>query len=306
MALTKEQRLANLARGRQKAIENRRKRAAERKAAPAPKKPVPPEVNESQQPGMGDFEEEEEEGLLFDVEAAPDGLIDPPTDEGTLSKVFRKLGLKGNSTSANDEPAPRAASVTAKLNKHQQSLYDSFAPLAIQAFILVSGWTWGRLGEDYQALAPDEQTATRIIAPLMRVYARTSKIGTALNPNHADLAASMAALVGYVWTSYGLYKQIKAEKAEEYDDGYQPVSTAPSNIRSFDERESGHSSADARRGAPGATGTDGRAASRGNGYHESNLDLSKLSPDEQYAYEKLSRLRQLDYASRARRSGFAG
>lgn len=294
MAITKEQRLANLAKAREVSARNRKARAAAKKQQP---KQVEQDVL---QPGAGEYEDDE--GLLFDVEAAPEGLIDPPADESAISKVLRKIGLKGNA-SANDEPAPRA-SFSPKLNKHQQSLYDSFAPLAIQGFILVAGWTWARMGEDYQALAPDEQTSTRIIGPLMRIYARTSKIGTELNPNHADAAASMAALIGYVWTSYGLYKQIRAEKEEAYNDGYQHIAAAD-NVRPIGQSENRPSYADPGRGVNGAGDGNGRAASRSNGPTQPGVDLSKLSEAERAAYEKLSRLSALDYASRARRSGLA-
>lgn len=284
MPLTPEQRAANLARGRQTAIENRRKRAAEKKAAPAsqPAAAPAPDVPGDDHP-------------LFDVEDAPEGLLDSQDSDSAIAKVFKRLGLKGEV----HDKEPRALP-SAKLTKAQQSMYDSFAPLAIQGFVVVAGWSWGLLGEEYRVLAPSEEVATKIIAPLMRIYARTSKIAASLNPNHTDAAASLAALVGYVWSSYGMYKQIKQEK-QDYADENAGVTA----LRPAASYQSGNDREDAGRDAPGASAETGRAATRRNGNQQPGVDLSKLSESERRAYEKLSHLRELDYASRARRSGHA-
>lgn len=290
MALTKEQRAANLARGRQTAIDNRRKRAAEKKApnAPASQPVTAPAAPDA----IGDDQ------ALFDVEDAPEGMFNGQDSDSALAKVFKKLGLKGEV----HDKEPRALP-SAKLTKAQQSMYDSFAPLAIQGFVVVVGWSWGLLGEDYRVLAPSEEVAEKIIAPLMRIYARTSKIAASLNPNHTDAAASLAALIGYVWSSYGMYKQIKQEKQEYADEN--TVSERFTAIRPSHAPESRDDGEDARRNAAEAGNANGRAAPRRNGNQEHGVDLSKLTESERRAYEELSRLRDLDFASRARRSGHA-
>jgi hypothetical protein len=236
------------------------------------------------------------------VEAAPDDVF-PQEEEGALAKVFKKLGLKG----ADREEKEYKATPSAKLTKAQQSLYDSFAPLAIQAFIVVVGWSWGLMGEEYKVLAPDEEVAEKIVAPLMRIYARSSKIGTTLNPNHIDAAASMAAMIGYAWTSISLYQQIKQEKAANeqpgingYPNGYTELRASPPATD-----ESGYGNANTGRDVTRANSRRNGANAQSNGHQQPDFDPRNLTESERRAYEKLSVLRERDYQSRARRSGNA-
>jgi hypothetical protein len=84
MPQTPEQRLANLAKGR----ETRAKNIAAKKAAGSPPikkvKLVAPPLEDAKT---------EENAVLFDVEQAPDTVF---PEESALDKVFKKLGLKGN------------------------------------------------------------------------------------------------------------------------------------------------------------------------------------------------------------------
>ncbi len=288
MPLTPEQRNAALARGRATAAANREARKAG-KLPPITKKPVIAPVPTPMK---------EDEGALFDVEQAPEGILD---SSSALDKVFKKLGLKG--TDEKKEEAYKAPQ--AKLTKAQQSLYDSFAPLAIQAFIVCAGWSWSLLDKDFgEVLAPSEEVAEKIIAPLMRIYARTSKIGTSLNPNGVDAAASLAALIGYVWSSYSAYKLMKQEKAaneQGFANNYTELRARP-----LDASESGYGGENNGRHAHrAATGVRG-AATQSDGPGQGSVDLSNLSDSERRAYEKLSVLRERDFASRARRSGLGG
>lgn len=286
MPLTPEQRAANLAKGRATAAANRAKRKAAAQVVKVQKPPV-----QAPPPGatMPD------DSALFDVEDAPEGIF---PQGSAIDKVFKKLGLKGN---AQEEKEYKGVP-SAKLTKAQQSLYDSFAPLAIQGFIICAGWGWSLLGEEYKVLAPSDEVAEKIIAPLMRIYARTSQITASMNPNHMDAAASLAALIGYVWSSLMIYGHIKEEKAA-YEQG---IDTRNNGFRPFDTRQNGHDNEDDRRDVTRANTSDGRAAVPGNGHDEPGVNLSNLSESERRAYEKLSTLRQRDFESRARRSGLGG
>lgn len=285
MGLTDEAR----AKGRATAAANRKRRAEERRAG---------KINAPVQTAPA-----EDESALFDVEDAPEDVF-PQEEDGALAKVFKKLGLKGDTSEKEYKPVP-----SAKLTKAQQSLYDSFAPLAIQAFIVCAGWAWSLMGPEYKVLAPSEEIAEKIVAPLMRIYARESKITSSLNPNHMDAAASLAALVGYAWTSVMLYSEIKQEKANseptsitDYasrNNGYTELRPSP-----LDTSENGHSNPD-----PGRNVTRSHSWRNGSNAKSdgtaSNFDVRNLTESERRQYEALSVLRERDHASRARRSGHA-
>lgn len=284
MPLTPEAR----AKGRATAAANRAKRKATQsvKVKPAPV-----------QPSTSNGVPASDEGALFDVEAAPDGIF---PQGSALDKVFKRLGLKGDDSGQEKE---YKGVPSAKLTKAQQSLYDSFAPLAIQAFVICAGWGWSLLGEEYKVLAPSEEVAEKIVAPLMRIYARTSQITASMNPNHMDAAASLAALIGYVWSSLMIYGEIKQEKAAN-EQGIDNVRN--NGFRPVDARQNGHDNEDNRRNVASANTGDGRAAVSRNGNEQPGVDLRNLSESERRAYEKLSTLRDRDFASRARRSGIGG
>lgn len=241
---------------------------------------------------------------VFDVEEAPDDTFPTEEKEGAFSKIAAALGLKTD-TSEEKEQRPLPA---AKLNKQQQAIFDAWTPLAISGFVLCAGWCWRKIEPEYgHLLAPSDEVATKIVAPLMRIYARMSKIGTTLNPNHVDAAAAMAALVGYAWTSIGLWQEIQTQKAQEQEQN--GSTTARNNVIDSQLRAS-----------PIATDEDGtgnqnngrshirRHAANANGASTVNgnsefFDINNLTDVERRAYEKLSVLRERDYASRARRSG---
>jgi hypothetical protein len=275
MPQTAEQRMANLAKANAVRAAKRAAKKAQGVSTPIKKEAALTPPGEP---------EELSGGAVFDVEEAPDGTF---SQDSALDKVFKKLGLKGTT----EEKQEARTLPTAKLTKAQQSLYDSFAPLAIQAFIVSAGWMWSLMGQEYKILAPSDEVAEKIVAPIMRVYARESQIAASLNPNHTDIAASLAALVGYAWTSIMLYQEIKQEK-EEYGE-YRPA--RPAEVR--------HDSENDGRNAIRANAHDGRATAESNGHKQPDIDISHLTESEQRSYKNLSRLRDLDYASRARRSG---
>jgi hypothetical protein len=288
MPLTDEAR----AKGRATAAANR----AKRKAAQSSKVKVPkPVTTPTPVPAPGATMPDE--SGLFDVEEAPEGIF---PQGSALDKVFKKLGLKGDT----HEEKEYKGVPSAKLTKAQQSLYDSFAPLAIQAFVVCAGWSWSLVGEEYRGLAPSDEVAEKIVAPLMRIYARTSQISTSMNPNHMDAAASLAALVGYVWSSLMIYQEIKQEKAANEQSGID--STRYNGNGQFDTSQSGYGRENSGRDATRANGSNDRAAAQSNGNEQPGVNLSNLSESERRAYDKLSQLRERDYQSRLRRSGNAG
>jgi hypothetical protein len=146
-------------------------------------------------------------------------------------------------------------------------------------------------------LAPSEEVAEKIVAPLMRIYARTSKIAASLNPNHTDAAASLAALVGYAWTAITLYQQIKEEKELAATNG-----TSTNGLRPLDTNETRHGGQDNGRNASRSNSGVNGAVAQSNG-NAGDSHLNTLSDAERRAYEKLSQLRQRDFESRSRRSG---
>lgn len=243
------------------------------------------------------------EEAVFDVEDAPEDTFPAEEKEGAFSKIAAALGLK-NDTSEEKEQRPLPA---AKLNKQQQAIFDAWTPLAISGFVLCAGWCWRRIEPEYgHLLAPSDEVATKIVAPLMRIYARMSKIGTTLNPNHVDAAAAMAALVGYAWTSINLWQEIQTQKAQEQEEH---GSTARNNVIDSQLRaspiatdEGGAGNENARRSHIRRHAANANGASSVNGAGEF-FDISNLTDVERRAYEKLSQLRERDYASRARRSG---
>lgn len=240
--------------------------------------------------------------MVFDVEDAPEDTFPTEEKQGAINKVFSALGLKSDTP----EEKEQKAYPSAKLTKQQQAVYDAWTPLAISGFVLCAGWCWKRIEPDYgHLLAPSEDVANKIIAPLMRIYARMSKVGTTLNPNHVDAAAAMAALIGYAWTSVGLWQEIQQAKQENEANG-STANTASTELRarSVDANQSGDVNADPGRSHIRRHAANGNGNSTVSGAAD-GVNLGNLTEVERRAYEKLSTLRERDYQSRARRSGIA-
>ncbi len=225
--------------------------------------------------------------FTIDVEDAPEDTF-VEEKESLLGNIFSKLGIKNTP----DEGVKQGKSPT-KLTARQRQFCDTFTPLASWSFMLAAAWVWGRIGNDYRVLAPSEEVATNIVAPLIRIYARQAKFVNAINPNYIDGAASMTALIGYVYSSVELYRQIKsgALDAEGTNDEQEPA-----NFASYQSR---HGRADAGRDA--VQRADGRDTQ---GVTDSqHIDTGTLTAHERYQFEKLSALRQRDIDVRTRRSG---
>src|SRR5258708_32758423 len=138
-------------------------------------------------------EKEVPQGELFTVEQAPPDIF---PEEKPLDKVFKALGLNAKKEEKKDRV------YDPKLTKPQQSIFDSFSPIAVALFIFSATWVWTRIDDvDGALLAPDKDIAEKIIHPLVRIYARHSKIAASRDPDTVDASASVAALHGYAWTS---------------------------------------------------------------------------------------------------------
>lgn len=281
MPQTKEQRQANLEKGRQTQAA---KRAAKQKQVKPKAAPLAPE-------------EDEQLAASFTFQSAP---VEPDDGDGVMDavkKVAKALGIEKTEKEEAPEKGEKAATPAGvTLPKAKREFANALTPIAVPLFIAAMAWLWSRIGPKYKKLAPDKQVASRIVAPLIRIYVRNSKMTAAVSPDAIDLMASMAALAGYAWTAMQLFEQISADEEDEQEEERPHAPTVPYTVQArasngHDRRDSVQQSdhQDAGDNDPGAS-----------------LDLSSLSPGERANYLALARLREQDYVSRARRTGRYG
>lgn len=237
--------------------------------------------------------------FTIEMEAAPEDTFTPEEQPNFLKNVLGQLGLQSNSDS--DAPKKQPA---LKLNAKQKQFCDTFTPMASGILVLSFTFGYSKVNEAYRILAPSEEVATNIVAPLIRIYARQAKFVNSVNPNYIDAAASFTALVGYVVSTFHMYQQIKSgawdeeQESDEYEDYYndEPVTTK-SRSRSYDNGRENLSKPTSQtiHAVPVST--------RHNADHDNGLNLTDK---ERFQYEKLLVLRERDIASRARRSGRYG
>ena len=256
-----------------------------------PGKAAPPAQEDKPQTGN-------EEKTTIDFEDSPAPVEKKNVVDSALSSLKGMLGIADKK----DEKAAQPV-FSAKLDARRQQFVDSAAPTLSLAFMALASWMWGRIGPEYSVLAPDEKVAERIVTPLLRIYARHANFMTDVNPDVADVGASMFALVGYVHVSLKLYQEIKAQK-EADDEGGQTGAGRGWRVYGPDATEG-------RAGDQGDRYADVQRASGGNGSINGNnggypggVNLPHLTDKEQRQFEALSRLSQLDYQHRARRSSF--
>jgi hypothetical protein len=242
----------------------------------------------------------EETATPLDFQESPVPIDDKKksiVDQG-LDSIKGMLGIKD--VKGEKKVAPP---LTAKLDPKRQAFVDNVTPAIALGFTIVASAWWQRIGPEYKSLAPDEEDATRIVAPLVRIYARHATFLTEINPDWADAGASLFAFVAYVYTSLGLYQKIKEEKeaAEHEQQGTYGYREYRSNGASAENGAyySGSGYAD----VSGASQNNVGGSSQ-NGWTSQTIGRVDLTSKEQRQFEALSRLAQLDYASRARRSGF--
>ncbi len=228
---------------------------------------------------------EEGTGFSIGVEAAPETTFE---SKGVLQDILGALGLSKQS-------ATPGKKVPVNLNKKQQEFCDNVTPIGSSVLIASLAWAWGRLGDPYRACAPDEAVATRIVEPLIRIYARQAKFIESLDPNTADWLASLSATVGYGLTSLTMFDMITAQ------------------LREQEEMQNGRGFARAYESAN--SGTNGRRPDTEPSHDAAReqvvsgppaVNLDHLSERERSSYEALSKLRDRDIAARQRRSGQYG
>lgn len=217
----------------------------------------------------------QQENIDLQVEEAPE-----ETSSGSDSLASRVIGALGLDTSKTP-----ARETNAKLTLKQRAFVDSMSPVAAGIFVLAASWAWRRVGQEYQALAPDMEVATQITQPLIRIWARLAKADGAINPNIVDLAQCTLALVGYVDASWALYQKMREQEHVRLNE---------EEIRS-DTRRAGRVSQQQNSSyVPPDTRTD-------------DSDEPQGSFQERHERQRtaLSRLSQMDYEHRARRSSAA-
>jgi len=236
--------------------------------------------------------------FAINVEDAPDDTFIAEEKPGVLKNIFSQLGLQSSSESSEAKKQPAT-----KLNARQKQFCETFTPMAANILVLSMTFGFSKINEAYQVLAPSEEVAVNIVAPLIRIYARQAKFVNSVNPNYIDAAASFTALIGYVVTTYRMYQQIKSgawdeEQSEEFENYYndEPVTRESRYSGASNGRENlSKSATQAVHAVPGSA--------RNNAQHDTKHDLTDA---QRYQFEKLSILRQRDFDSRLRRPGRYG
>ena len=248
--------------------EVRARKKAEKEAAPTVKEPV----------ATLDFME-----APADTFDSNDGVM------ASIKKVGKALGIQKEESGKKEEASSVAKSH--KLPRDKQEFADTLTEPAVMLFIAVAGWLWSQLDRRFKKLAPDKKVAALIVAPLIRIYVRNSKITASVSPDATDLAASISALIGYLWSSVKLADDIlAAEQEEEGEQVYvrQPYATQAASGNGSSGFNGVHQSGD--------SGADQTTAGAG-------IDFSSMSERDRQNYLALNYLRERDFAARARRSG---
>ena len=212
----------------------------------------------------------------------------------SIKKVGKALGIQKEDQPDAKSDEKSTLPKSHKLSRDKQEFADTLTEPAVMLFIAVAGWLWSQLDRRFKKLAPDKKVAALIVAPLIRIYVRNSKITASVSPDATDLAASISALIGYLWTSVKLADDILlADQEQEEEHIYVRQPYAPQTP-----------------GGNGYSGSNGIQPSVDSSARPDNtggsLDYTTLSERDRHNYEMLNALRERDFASRARRSGRYG
>ena len=247
-----------------------------------------------------DYAKNDKSQATFDVEEAPAPIKTKGVVEQALDSLKSGLGIQEKTAT----PTPlkkNAAGV--KLTAKQQAFVESTSPTFALGFVTIATWAWGHVGQGYgKYLAPDENVALRIVSPLLRVYARHQTFLVEINPDMADIGASVFALVAYIHTSYALYEEIRENEKEtgkvEHPRRNRRYEYAPSEDELDDTGDRRSYVRRRYRQDASTDSSDGRV--------ENIVNFSHLSDEQTRQHEALLRLSQLDFNHRARRSGRFG
>lgn len=260
---------------------------------------------------MGDLAPDETSGddsaLPMDFEESPHPIGDEPEQKNIvqegLKKIRATLGMTSPDEKAQQEQTTKTP-VAVKLTKRQQEFVKNFAPILAAGFTMSMAWVWGHVGAEYTALAPDEETSRKICEPLVRIYARHSTFVSSMSPDQIDIFESAFALIAYGHMSYMQYQRIRSEKEANqheyertYEHGYMGEAEARVNGR---ERANGNHTAGRNAFFESLTRAD---ETNGESVRNERIEHSNLTAKQQAEQAALSRLSELDYQSRLRRSG---
>ena len=231
----------------------------------------------------------------LDFMEAPPGTFD--ANDGVMAsikKVGKALGIQKDEQPDAKSDEKSTMPKSHKLPRDKQEFADTLTEPVVMVFIAVAGWLWSQLDRRFKKLAPDKKIATLIVAPLIRIYVRNSKITASVSPDVTDLTASLSALLGYLWISWKLADDIlAADQEQEEEQVYVRQPYAPQAV-------------------------SGNGGSGFNGVHQSgdssanqtttgaSIDFSSMSERDRQNYLALNYLRERDFAARARRSGRYG
>jgi hypothetical protein len=241
-----------------------------------------------------DTSQESNDKTTLDFDDSPEPIEKKPFVEEAVRSLKGMLGIADKKDDAKVPPV-----LSAKLDAKRQQFVDSATPTLSLAFIALASFLWSRIGSEYSQLAPDEEVAEKIVRPLLRVYARHANFLTDINPDVADIGASMFALVGYVHVSMQMYAHIKKEK-EDYGESDTALFMGRPQPTG---NENGSGNSGNRHAAFQRSSGENGSINDSNVRNTTNFDVSHLADKEQRQFAALSRLSQLDYQSRARRSG---
>lgn len=230
-------------------------------------------------------------GQLFQAESAPPETYEQGFTDGLWASFKRMVGIEQPLDSDKKKALARP------LNKQQLTFVDNVTPILAGGVHKSTGWAWQRVGqhEAYGMCAADMEISTRIVEPLVRIYARTAKFTASLDPNTADLAASLLALGSYVFVSMQMFDLVRARLAEQEEGQHGGNFT-----HSY---ENGYGGANGRQPSPSASSD---AADQQVQPGTAAFNPGNLSERERASFEALSRLRERDIAARTRRSGQFG
>lgn len=243
-------------------------------------------------------QQQTQENTTLDFADSPDPIEKKSIVDSAFASLKGMLGIS-------DRDTPKAPLVfSAKLNEKQQRFVNAVSPTLALGFMTVAAWMWGRIDPEYGVLAPDENVAMQIVEPLLRIYARHSEFLADINPDVADVGASMFALVGYINVSLKLYQQIKQEREEdEYgqENGFR-IHRRRDYRRTANPPENGTGNESRRHADVHGTNGSNDQLNGNNGRHTTGVNQSTLTDKEARQHAALSRLSQLDFEHRARRS----
>lgn len=227
--------------------------------------------------------------IAFEIQSAPDGIFEQ-RKKGHLDAVLNKLGVTQQREAASALKTeflfPENAQLSTKQIKWCEEAYPFAMMLAGGCFQI-----WLLFGPEYAVLIPDKDVLYKIVAPLVRIYARTVKKLEIINPNYTDATASLMALVGYASSSWYMLQQIWQMKREGIDARDNDESARAEDI-------------------PVATDAGshdhGRAHDPTDVRRKSIHEPGQLTAEQQFQFQQLARLRNIDRATRMRQLGLNG